>query len=98
VEGKSRLTGHCTCTVFNKYITIHTQGKNGVLSDCEKFCMTALHCKVVWKCFPEFPKLLPVLQTCSIYEFVYDHVCFCVYVSLLHLSSCVRENMRPLCF
>jgi hypothetical protein len=37
--------------------------------------------------FPEFHRVVPVLQTCSTYEFVYDYVCFCVYVYLLNLSS-----------
>jgi hypothetical protein len=37
--------------------------------------------------FPEFHRAIPVLQTCSTSEFVYDHTCFAVYVYLLDLSS-----------
>jgi hypothetical protein len=32
--------------------------------------------------FPEFHGVVPLLRTCSTSEFVYDHVCFCVYVYL----------------
>jgi hypothetical protein len=37
--------------------------------------------------FPEFHRVVPLLQTCSTTEFVFDHACFCVYVYLLDLSS-----------
>jgi hypothetical protein len=37
--------------------------------------------------FPECHNVVPLLQTCSLYRFVYDHVCFCVYVCLLDVSS-----------
>jgi hypothetical protein len=36
--------------------------------------------------FPELHRVVPLLQTCSTYEFVHDHACFCVYVYLLDLS------------
>jgi hypothetical protein len=36
---------------------------------------------------PKFHIVVPLLQTCTIYKFVCDHVCFCVYVCLLDLSS-----------
>jgi hypothetical protein len=32
--------------------------------------------------FPEFHRAVPLLQTCPVYEFVYDHTCF-----LFHLSN-----------
>jgi hypothetical protein len=32
--------------------------------------------------FPKFHRVVPLLQTCSTSEFVYDHVCFCIYVYL----------------
>jgi hypothetical protein len=32
--------------------------------------------------FPEFLRVVPLLQTCSTSEFVYDRACFCVYVYL----------------
>jgi hypothetical protein len=37
--------------------------------------------------FPEFCRVVSLLQTCSTYAFVYDHTCFCVYVYLLDVSS-----------
>jgi hypothetical protein len=36
---------------------------------------------------PELHSVVPSLQTCSRYMFVYDSVCFCVYVYLLDLFS-----------
>jgi hypothetical protein len=66
-------------------------------------------CYVLWYCwcsiilfsfpsFPEFHRVVPLLQTCSTYEIVHDY--FYVYVYLLDLSStpCMRENMRLLSF
>jgi hypothetical protein len=37
--------------------------------------------------FPKFNRVVPLFQTYSTYEFVYDHTCFCVYVYLLYLFS-----------
>jgi hypothetical protein len=39
--------------------------------------------------FPSFPGFHRVilLQTCSTYQFVYEHACFYIYVYLLDLSS-----------
>jgi hypothetical protein len=37
--------------------------------------------------FPEFHRIVPLFQTCSTFEFVYDPAWFCVYVFLLDLSS-----------
>jgi hypothetical protein len=37
--------------------------------------------------FPQFHRVVPLLQTCSTSEFVYNHVCFYVYICLLDLSS-----------
>jgi hypothetical protein len=48
--------------------------------------------------FHEFHRVVPLLQTCSTFEFVYDHVCFCVYVYLWIYLPHMRENMRLLCF
>jgi hypothetical protein len=42
-------------------------------------------CSIIFLFFPSFLELRKVvllLQTCSTSEFVYDHVCFCVYVYL----------------
>jgi hypothetical protein len=48
-------------------------------------------CSVILFSFPSFPhRVVPLLQTCSTYQCVYDHVCFCV--------SHMRENMQALCF
>jgi hypothetical protein len=46
---------------------------------------------------PNFHRVVLQLQMCSMYEFVYDHACFCVYVSLFNLS-CMSDNMQPLSF
>jgi hypothetical protein len=48
--------------------------------------------------FPKFHRVATLLQTCSTTEFVYDHVCFCVYVYLWIYLTCLRENMCLLCF
>jgi hypothetical protein len=58
-------------------------------------------CFIILLSFPSFPKfhrVVPLLQICSTYEFVYDHVCFCVYVYLWIYLPCMRENMWPLSF
>jgi hypothetical protein len=44
--------------------------------------------------FPKFHRVVPLLQTCSASEFVYDHVWFCVY--LLGLSSMYER--KPVAF
>jgi hypothetical protein len=36
---------------------------------------------------PKFYRVVPQLQSCSIYTYVFDYVCFCVYICLLDLSS-----------
>jgi hypothetical protein len=36
---------------------------------------------------PKFHREVPLLQTCFPYEFACEHIHFCVYVCLLHLSS-----------
>jgi hypothetical protein len=46
---------------------------------------------------PEFNKVVPLLQTCSIYKCAYDHICFCVYIYPFDLSH-MRENMWPSSF
>jgi hypothetical protein len=43
--------------------------------------------------FPEFPRVVPLSQTCSTYEFVYDHACFCVCVYLWIYLPRMRENV-----
>jgi hypothetical protein len=43
--------------------------------------------------FPEFHRVAPILQICSTYEFVCDHVCFCVYVYLLAFSSMYERKL-----
>jgi hypothetical protein len=48
--------------------------------------------------FLEFHRVVPLLQTCSTLEFVYDHACFCEYVYLWIYLPCMRENMQLLCF
>jgi hypothetical protein len=48
--------------------------------------------------FPEFHRVVPLLQTCSNSEFVYNHACFCVYVYLWIYLPCTKENIWLLCF
>jgi hypothetical protein len=55
-------------------------------------CTSVLYCwlSAILFSFPFSPKLhsiVPLLQTCSSYEFVYDHVCFCAYAYLWDISS-----------
>jgi hypothetical protein len=47
--------------------------------------------------FPEFHSVVLILQACSTYMFAYDHVCFCVYVYLLGLSSTYERKKFSLC-
>jgi hypothetical protein len=41
----------------------------------------------------EFHRVVPLLQTYSTSEFVYDHACSCVYVYLWIYLPCMRENL-----
>jgi hypothetical protein len=43
--------------------------------------------------FPEFHEVVPLLQTCSTPEFVYDYPCFCLYVYLWIYLQHMRENV-----
>jgi hypothetical protein len=47
---------------------------------------------------PKFHSLAPLLQTCSIYEFVYECACFYVYVYLLDLSSMYEKKHAAFVF
>jgi hypothetical protein len=48
--------------------------------------------------FYEFHRVVPLLLTCCSYEFVYDHVCFCLYVYLLNLSSMYERKHAAFAF
>jgi hypothetical protein len=48
--------------------------------------------------FPEFHRVVPLLQTRSASEFAYDHACFCVYVYLWIYLIHMREIMHLLYF
>jgi hypothetical protein len=48
--------------------------------------------------FPEFHRVVTLLQTCFTIEFVYDHVCFYVYVYLWMYLPRMKESMHLLCF
>jgi hypothetical protein len=57
-------------------------------------------CSIIFFTFPSFPKfhrVVPLLQTCSTSEFVYDHIYFCVCLSL-DLSSTYERKHEFLCF
>jgi hypothetical protein len=56
-------------------------------------------CSIIFFYFPSFLvflRVVPLLQTWSTYEFVYDDTYFCVYIYLLGLSP--RENTWPFSF
>jgi hypothetical protein len=57
--------------------------------------MQYYRCSIILFSFPSFPKfhIVPLLETCSTSEFVYDHACFCVYVYLWIYLPCMTENM-----
>jgi hypothetical protein len=57
-----------------------------------------LYYSLLFPSFPKFHRVVPLLQTCSTSEFVYDHTCFCVYVYLWICLPHMRENMWLLCF
>jgi hypothetical protein len=42
--------------------------------------------------FPKFHRIVSLLKTCSTYEFVYYHACFCIYIYLLNLSSMYKRK------
>jgi hypothetical protein len=42
--------------------------------------------------FPKFHRVVPLLQTCSTSEFVYDHAWFCVYVYLWNYLPHMTEK------
>jgi hypothetical protein len=48
--------------------------------------------------FPEFHRILPLLQTCFTSEFIYDHDFIGAYVYLWIYLPCMRENMHLLSF
>jgi hypothetical protein len=47
--------------------------------------------------FPKFPRIVPLLQTCSTFQFVYDYACFYVYVYLWIYLPQMRENIQLFC-
>jgi hypothetical protein len=66
---------------------------------------TVMYFNIVMLCYslflsllPEFHRAVPLVQTCSTSEVVYDHVCFCVYVYLLDLFSTYERKSCGLCF
>jgi hypothetical protein len=46
----------------------------------------------------EFHRVLPLLQICFIYKWIYDHVWFCVYIYLLDLYSTSERKHVTLSF
>jgi hypothetical protein len=48
--------------------------------------------------FSEFLNVVPLLQTCSTYMFVYDHARFCVYIYLLDLTSTYERKHAAFIF
>jgi hypothetical protein len=58
-------------------------------------------CSIIFFSFPSFPwfhRVVPLLQTCSTSEFVYDYAWFYVYVYLWIYLPCMRENTWLLYF
>jgi hypothetical protein len=48
--------------------------------------------------FPEFHRVVPLLQTSSTFEFVYNCAYFCIYVCLQIYLPLIKENICLLCF
>jgi hypothetical protein len=48
--------------------------------------------------FPEFHRVGPLFQTCSTYEFIYDHAYFCYMFIFRVYRPHIIQNMQPLCF
>jgi hypothetical protein len=49
--------------------------------------------------FPEFHRIVPLLQTCSTYVFIYDHACVCAYMFVFWIClPHMRGIMEPLSF
>jgi hypothetical protein len=47
---------------------------------------------------PKVHRVVPLIKTCSTYKFIYDHVCFCVYVYVLYLSSTYERKHAAFVF
>jgi hypothetical protein len=72
-----------------------------ISSTFTSYGMQYYRCSVIlfsFPSFPEFHRVVTLLQTCSTTEHVYDHACFCVYVSLWIYLSHMRQNMGLLSF
>jgi hypothetical protein len=83
-------------SIFQKF-SMHTL----ISSTFTFYILQYYWCSIILFPFPSFPKVhrvVPLLQTCSTYEFVYEHTCFCIYVYLLDLFSMHEENMWSLSF
>jgi hypothetical protein len=66
----------------------------------QMLCFSVLLILILFS-FPSFPKshrVVPLLQTCSTYEFIYAHICFCGYVYLLGLSSMYNRKHTDFVF
>jgi hypothetical protein len=83
---------HCS-TAFNRY----------------PYILYLSRCCVLWYCwhsiipfsflsFPQFHNVVILLQTCSTYIFVYDHVSFHVHVYSLDLSSAYERKHAAFIF
>jgi hypothetical protein len=79
------LPTHTHPTIFQQLL-IHIL----ISSTLTSYVLLYYWCSIILFSFPSFPEFhreVPLLKTCSTSEFVYYHVCFCVYVYLLNLSS-----------
>jgi hypothetical protein len=66
-------------------------------TSCGMWCYLCSIILFSFPSFPEFHRVVPLLQMCSTSEFVYDQLGFCVYVYLWIYLPCMRENMHLLC-
>jgi hypothetical protein len=65
------------------------------------YVMLYYWCSILLFSFPSFltfHRVVPLLQTCSTSEFVYDRACFCIYFYLWIYLPHMRENIQFLCF
>jgi hypothetical protein len=86
---------------FTSYLPIFQHLSIHILISLASCGMRYYWCSTIFFSFPSFPefhRVVPLLQTCPTTEFVFDNACFCVYVYLwIHLPP-MRENMHLLCF
>jgi hypothetical protein len=95
------LSVHVLCFgLFNpsEYCPLHLYFQQLSIHICISSTFTSVVCNIMvfffFLAFPEFHRVVILLQACS----TIDHVWFCVYVYLWIYLPHMRENMHLLCF